>query len=35
MVSRTVLDTFSAFEPGAWKMPIATASLLSSIERSE
>ena len=23
------------FEPGAWKMPMATASLLSSIERSE
>ena len=32
IVSRTVLDSASAFEPGAWKMAMATASLLSSID---
>jgi hypothetical protein len=33
MVWRTVLETRRAFEPGAWKMPMAMASLLFSIER--
>ena len=34
MVSRTWLDTCSAFEPGACMMPMATACLLFSSERS-
>ena len=34
MVLRTVVESCSAFEPGAWKMPMPTASLLLSRERS-
>jgi len=34
MVARTVLESCSALEPGAWKMPMPTASFPSSIERS-
>jgi hypothetical protein len=33
MVWRTLLERSSALEPGAWKMGIATASLLLSSER--
>ncbi len=34
IVARTSSEIARAFEPGAWKMPIATAGLLSSSERS-
>jgi hypothetical protein len=34
IVARTSSEMLSAFEPGAWKMPMATASLLSRSERS-
>ena len=34
IAARTPSEIASAFEPGAWKMPIATADWLSSSERS-